>query len=98
MSSKFGRLSKTMVNIIPEACVCVSYSAVSDFLQSHTLSMILSQREYWSGLPFPSPGDLPNLASESRSPAFQADSLLPKLPEAYVHHIPGGQYRKKCFS
>ena len=32
MSSEFGRLSKTMVNIIPEACVCVSCSAVSDWL------------------------------------------------------------------
>ena len=71
-----------MVNIIPEACVCVSCSAVSDSLQSHTLSMEFSQKEYWSGLPFPSPGDLSNLAIEPRFPAFQADSLLPKLPKA----------------
>ena len=31
--------------------------------------------EYWSGLPVPSPGDLPNPAVEPRSPALQADSL-----------------------
>ena len=31
--------------------------------------------EYWSGLPFPSPGDLPNPGIEPRSPALQADSL-----------------------
>ena len=31
--------------------------------------------EYWSGKPFPSPGDLPNPGIELRSPALQADSL-----------------------
>ena len=36
--------------------------------------------EYWSGLPFPSPGDLPNPGIESRSPALQADSLLSEPP------------------
>ena len=38
-------------------------------------SMEFSRQEYWSGLPFPSPGDLPNPWIESRSPALQADSL-----------------------
>ena len=33
------------------------------------------QAEYWSGLPFPSPGDLPDPGIEPRSPALQADSL-----------------------
>ena len=32
-------------------------------------------QEYWSGLPFPCPGDLPDPGIESRSPALQADSL-----------------------
>ena len=32
-------------------------------------------QEYWSGLPFPSPGNLPNLGTELRSSALQADSL-----------------------
>ena len=32
-------------------------------------------QEHWSGLPFPSPGDLPNPEIEPRSPTFQADSL-----------------------
>ena len=35
------------------------------------LSMGFSRQEYWSGLPFPSPGDLPNPAIEPRSPALQ---------------------------
>ena len=39
------------------------------------LSMGFSRQEYWSGLPFPSPGDLPNPGIEPGSPALQADSL-----------------------
>ena len=39
------------------------------------LSMGFSRREYWSGLPFPSPGDLPNPEIEPGSPALQVDSL-----------------------
>ena len=38
-------------------------------------SMEFSRPEYWSGQPFPSPGDLPNPGIQSRSPALQADSL-----------------------
>ena len=40
------------------------------------LSMRFSRQEYWSGLPFPSPGDLPNPGIEPGSSALQADSLL----------------------
>ena len=39
------------------------------------LSMGSSRQEYWSGLPFPSPGDLPDPGIEPRSPVLQADSL-----------------------
>ena len=49
------------------------------------LSMGFSRQEYWSGLPFPSPEDLPNLGIEPGSPALQADSLPTELqgePEA----------------
>ena len=45
------------------------------------LSMEFSRQEYWSGLPFPSPGDLPKLGIEPRSPAMQADSLPTELRE-----------------
>ena len=37
--------------------------------------MEFSRPEYWSGQPFPSPGDLPNPGTKPRSPALQADSL-----------------------
>ena len=40
------------------------------------LSMGFSRQEYWSGLLFPAPEDLPNPGIKARSPALQADSLL----------------------
>ena len=40
--------------------------------------MGFSRQEYWSGLPFPSPGDLPDLGIELRSPILQADALTSK--------------------
>ena len=41
--------------------------------------MGFSRQEYWSGLPFPFPGDLPGPGIESRSATLQADSLLTEL-------------------
>ena len=43
-------------------------------------SMGFSRQEYWSGVPFPSPGDLPDPGIEPRSPALQADALLSEPP------------------
>ena len=43
------------------------------------LFMGFSRQEYWSGLPFPSPGDLPDPGIEARSPSLQTDSLLTEL-------------------
>ena len=62
---------------------------MSNSLQPHRLyvayqaplSMGFSRQEYWSGLPFPSPGDLPGSRVEPGSPALQADSLLTDPPE-----------------
>ena len=39
------------------------------------LSMGFSRQEYWSGLPFPSPGDFPDPGIEPGSPAMEADAL-----------------------
>ena len=39
------------------------------------LSMGFSRQEYWSGLPFPSPGNLPHSGIEPGSPALEADAL-----------------------
>ena len=45
-----------------------------------SLSMELSRQEYWSRLPFPSPGDLPHPGIEPRPPALQADTLPSEPP------------------
>ena len=55
-------------------------------------SMGFSRQEYWSGLPFPSPGDLPNPGIEPGSPAFQADALTSEPPESL-----GNKQKKKPF-
>ena len=44
------------------------------------LFMGFSRQEYWSGLSFPSPGDLPNPGIEPRSPALQANTLISEPP------------------
>ena len=63
-------------------CVCVkSLSRVRLFVAPWTVArqapppMGFSRQEYWSGLPFPSPGDLPNSGIEPGSRALQADAL-----------------------
>ena len=43
-------------------------------------SMGFSRQEYWSGLPFPSPVDLPDPGIEPRSPTLQADALTSAPP------------------
>ena len=49
--------------------------------RSHSLQPTdRSRQEYWSGLPFPSPGDLPDPETEPRSPTLQADALPSEPP------------------
>ena len=67
---------------LPYVCMYQGLSQVNLFVTQQTvahqasLSMEFSRQEYWSGLPFPSPGNLPNPGTEPGSPALQADSLL----------------------
>ena len=49
----------------------------------------LSKQEYWSGLPCPPPGNLPDPGIEPRSPALQADSLLSEPPGKGGGNLPG---------
>ena len=58
--------------------------------------MELYRQEYWSGLPFLSPGDLPNPGIEPGSPALQVDSLPSEPPgkpeyiaQVWDHNVPG---------
>ena len=49
-------------------------------------SMRFSRQEYWSGLPFSSPGDLPDPGIEPRSPTLQADTLPSEPPRKPIGH------------
>ena len=60
---------------MPKSTVCsVVSNSVSPWTvaQQAPLSMEFSRQEYWRGLPFPTPGDLPDPAIEPASPAFPA--------------------------
>ena len=46
--------------------------------------MGFSRQNFWSGLPLPSPEDLPNPGIKPRSPALQADALLSELPGGFI--------------
>ena len=67
-------------------CVCKSLSCVQLFVTPQTvacqafLSVEFSRKEYWSGQPFPSPGNLPDPEIKPGSPALQVDSLPSELP------------------
>ena len=69
------------------------------------LSMGFSRQEYWSGLPFPSPGDLPDPGIESESPVMQAVSLPAETPgnprqciEKQRHHFAGKGLYSQSYS
>ena len=67
-------------------------------------SMGFCRQEYWNGLPFPSPGDLPQPGIEFGSPVFQAYSLPTEPPRKFRRNIPQhykghiGQNHSKHFS
>ena len=68
-------------------CCCLIAKSCQTPLQSHgpvTLqappSMGFSRQEYWSGLPFPSPGDLPDPGIEPASPALEVDPSTTEPP------------------
>ena len=68
-------------------CVLVSQSCLTLYNPQTvacqaSLSLEFSMQEYWSGLPFSSPGDIPDLETEiePECPTLQADSLLSELP------------------
>ena len=77
-------------------CMCVSCSVVSDSATPWTvtyqvpLSLEFSRQEYWSGLPLPFPGDLPNRGIKPRFSTLQADSLSsepPGKPHNSAYHM-----------
>ena len=80
MSLLFNMLSRLVVTFLPRSKV-KSFSCVRLFVTPWTVayqapwSVGFSRQEYWSGLPFPFPGDLPNPGIEPRSPPLQTDTF-----------------------
>ena len=64
-----SRFSRVQLFVTPQTVACQT-----------PLSMDFSRQESWSGLPFPSPGDLPGPGIKLKSPGLQADSLLSESP------------------
>ena len=85
-----GREPAPILRLCVCVCVCVCVRELLNSVQLFVtpcmvacqapLSMEISRQEYWSGLPFPSPGDFPDPQIELRSLVLQEDSLLPELP------------------
>ena len=76
-------------------CAVLSRSIMSDSCNPWTvarqapLSMGFCWQEYWSGLPFPPPGDLPNPGIEPRSPTLQVNSLPSEPPgKSFLCNMP----------
>ena len=61
--------------------IAQSFPTVCDPMDQVPLSTEFSRQEYWSGLPLPSTGELPNPGTEYGSPALQADSLSSEPPK-----------------
>ena len=76
---KVKLLSRVRLFATPMACSLSGFSVHGIF-----------QQEYWSGLPFPSPGDLPNPGIELGSPTLQADALVsePLGKSKHLHNYP----------
>ena len=62
---------------------CPTLCTLKTVAHQDPLSMEFSRQEYWSGLPFPSPGDLPDPGIKSTSPAQKADEGA-----AQERHVP----------
>ena len=96
---------KFTLNIKVLCCAVLSHSVVSESLRPHGLQPArfphpwgFSRQEYWSGLPCPPPGDLPNPGIEPRSATLQVNSLLSEPPgkPIKVHNLKVSGWRKRC--
>ena len=87
-----GFFSSSLVWDAVRVCVLSRFSRVQLFVILWTiahqvpLAMEFSRQEYWSGLPCPPSGDLPNSGMEPVSPALQDDSLTTKPPGTGLTH------------
>ena len=78
----FSNIESTKMKVKVNSLSCVRLFATPwTVAYQAPLSMGFSRPEYWSGLPFPSPGDLPNTGIQLQFPSLQADSLLSEPPQ-----------------
>ena len=79
-------LGKNLHDYLHDYSIVKSLSCVQLFVTPWTVaspaspSMGFSRQEYWSGLPFPSPVDLPDTGIEPGSPTLEADTLTSEPP------------------
>ena len=76
VSERFGLLSFTSAPLKNKSVFVTPWTVT----HQAPLYMGFSRQEYWSGLPFPLVGDLPDPGTEPRSPALQVDSLPSEPP------------------
>ena len=82
--------------------VCDSFVTVWTVAYQAPVSLGFPRQEYWSGLPFPSPGDLPDPEIEPESPGLPADSLppeppgMPKMMSNWPCHLLGHKGLNSC--
>ena len=86
-------------NLVAKLCLSLATPWTVD--HQAPLPMGFSRQAYWSGLPFPSPGDLPNPGIEPGSPALQADSLPSEPPgntalPRYPLYFNSSQFNLSC--
>ena len=67
---------------------CLTLKTPQTVARQAPLSMGVSRQEYWSGLPFPSPGDLPDPRTKPQSAALQANSLPTEPPVLFKYLLP----------
>ena len=77
-------LWKKQVSEVSQSCPTLC-DPMDCSLPGSSIHGILTRQEYWSGMPFPSPGDLPDLGIEPRSPALQADASLSEPPGKFPY-------------
>ena len=75
-------MCKESESVVAQSCRTLCESMDCSPSDSSVLGNSPSKKEYWSGLPFPSPGDLPDPGIEPGSPALQADAL-PSEPQDF---------------
>ena len=77
-NEQHGPRASERASVSPQSCPTLCDP--TDVARQGPLSMGFSRQEYWSGLPFPSPGDSPDPEIRPKSPAMQADSLASEIP------------------